>query len=51
MPAVGETAFQDQAQAKPRPRISLAGRKRIAAAQRKRWSEYHKAKKKGKAKV
>jgi hypothetical protein len=28
-----------QAPAKPRPRMSLAGRKRIAAAQRKRWAE------------
>jgi hypothetical protein len=32
-----------QAPAKPRPRMSLAGRKRIAAAQRKRWAEYKKA--------
>jgi len=28
-----------QAPAKPRPRMSLAGRKRVAAAQRKRWAK------------
>jgi hypothetical protein len=28
-----------------RPSISPAGRRRIAAAQKKRWAEYHKAKK------
>jgi hypothetical protein len=31
-----------QAPANPRPRMSLAGRKRIAAAQRKRWAEFKK---------
>ena len=31
-----------QAPAKPRRKMSLAGRKRIAAAQRKRWAEYKK---------
>jgi hypothetical protein len=34
-----------QAPAKPRPRMSLAGRKRIAAAQRKRWAEFKKSQK------
>jgi hypothetical protein len=29
-----------QAPAQPRPRLSLAARKRIAAAQRKRWAEF-----------
>ena len=31
-----------QAPAKARPTMSLAGRKRIATAQRKRWAEYKK---------
>lgn len=34
--------------ARPRPRISVAGRKRIAEAQRKRWQEYYRTHGKGK---
>ena len=39
-PEPKKRAATAQAPAKPRPRLSLGARKRIAAAQRKRWAEF-----------
>ncbi len=42
-PAPKKRAVAVQAPVKPRRTISLAGRRRIAAAQKKRWAEFKKS--------
>ena len=43
VPEASDSAFSPpEAEHRPRRKMSAAARKRIAAAQKKRWAEYHK---------